>query len=455
MMKATEQKVIRFIKENNLISEGDKILIALSGGPDSVFLLHFFNKFKNKYKIFLGAVHINHLLRGNNSDRDEIFCKAICNELDIPIYTVKANVKLYAKRNKCSLEIAGRNIRYEYFEKILSSQKYSKIATAHNADDNAETVLLNLIKGTGINGIAGIPVKRDKITRPILCLTKKEILEYLEDNKFEYRIDESNLSNEYERNFLRNDVIPLIQKNLNPSFTENILNSSLNFQRFNLLIEKMLSELKFEIDIKKNKYFTLPVKHFEAVDEFLISQLIKNLIDKNFNLQSNSDDLKKIFLIKNKQAGKSEELSNNLLVLKERDKIIITKRKPDKKNAYKSIQIGKSIKVDDKNLSINEVIKSKVKIGKNKNIEFISGDKVNDVFTIRTWQNGDKFYPIGMKGTKKISDYLNEIKIDSFQKKNQLVLINNGKIVWIIGQRLDDRFKITSQTKRILKLCLY
>ncbi len=453
-MKATEQKVIRFIKENNLISEGDRVLIALSGGPDSVFLLHFFNKFKSKYKIVLGAVHINHLLRGNDSDRDEIFCKAICNELDIPIYTVKANVKLYAKRNKHSLEIAGRNIRYDFFEKILSTKKYSKIATAHNADDNAETVLLNLIKGTGINGIAGIPVKRDKIIRPILCLSKKEILEYLEDNKFEYRIDESNLSNEYERNFLRNNVIPLIQKNLNPSFTENILNSSLNFQRLNLFLEKMMVQLKSGIDIKKNKYLALPVKHFEIVDEFLISQLLKTLIDKNFNLQSNSDDLKKIFLIKNKQAGKSEELSNNLLVLKERDKIIITKKKPGKKNADKSIQIGKSVKVNDKNLSINQVIKSKVKIGKSKNIEFISGDNINDVFTIRTWQNGDKFYPIGMKGTKKLSDYLNEIKIDSFQKKNQLVLINNGKIVWIIGHRLDDRFKITSQTKRILKLCL-
>ncbi len=453
-MKATEQKVIRFIKENNLISEGDRVLIALSGGPDSVFLLHFFNKFKSKYKIVLGAVHINHLLRGNDSDRDEIFCKAICNELDIPIYTVKANVKLYAKRNKYSLEIAGRKIRYDFFEKILSTQKYSKIATAHNADDNAETVLLNLIKGTGINGISGIPVKRDKIIRPILCLSKKEILEYLEDNKFEYRIDESNLSNEYERNFLRNDVIPLIQKNLNPSFEENILNSSLNFQRLNLFLEKILVQLKSDIEIKKNEFLALPVKHFETVDEFLISQLLKTLIDKNFNLQCNSDDLKKIFLIKNKQAGKSEELTNNLLVLKERDKIIITKRKSGKKNADKSIQIGKSIKVNDKNLSINQVIKSKVKISKNKNIEFISGDNINDVFTIRTWQNGDKFYPIGMKGTKKLSDYLNEIKIDSFQKKNQLVLINNGKIVWIIGHRLDDRFKITSQTKRILKLCL-
>ena len=136
-MKATEQKVLRFIKENNLISENDRVLIALSGGPDSVFLLHFFNKFKKKFKIELGAVHINHLLRGKNSDRDELFCKTICNELEIPIYSLRANVKLYAKRNKCSLEVAGRKIRYDYFEKILSSKKYNKLATAHNADDNA------------------------------------------------------------------------------------------------------------------------------------------------------------------------------------------------------------------------------------------------------------------------------------------------------------------------------
>ena len=159
-MKATEQKVLRFIKENELLSSGEKILIALSGGPDSVFLLHFLNKFKKKFKIELGAAHINHRLRGKDSERDELFCKVICAELSIPFYLLRKDIKSYSKKNKFSLEVAGRKIRYEFFKKISKANKYNKIATAHNADDNAETVLLNLIKGTGIKGIAGIPVRR-------------------------------------------------------------------------------------------------------------------------------------------------------------------------------------------------------------------------------------------------------------------------------------------------------
>lgn len=453
-MKATEQKVLRFIKENNLIDENDKILIALSGGPDSVFLLHFFNKFKKKYKIEIGAAHINHLLRGKNSDRDELFCKTICDELEIPFYYTRTNVKFFAKQKKHSLEIAGRKIRYNYFDEIFSANGYNKIATAHNSDDNTETVLLNLIKGAGIKGISGIPVKRGKIIRPILCLSKKEILEYLEENKFEYRIDESNLSNEYERNYLRNDIIPLIKKILNPSFGESVLKSALNFQRLNLFIDKKLNELKSEFDIKKNKSVSFSTDKLSKVDEFLIYQLIKNLIDENFNVQTESNDIKKILLLKNKQAGKSEELSNNLLVLKERDKIIIKKNKPINESFEKEIKVGGIIKIDKRKFSITEVPKNKMDIGKNRNIEFISADKIKGSFIIRNWQIGDKFFPIGMFGTKKISDYLTDVKINSFERKSQIVLVNNKKIVWVIGQRLDDRFKITSQTKKVLKLCL-
>lgn len=237
-MKATEQKVLKFIKENDLISSGDKILIGLSGGPDSVFLLHFLNKYKKKFKIEIGVAHINHLLRGKESKKDNLFCEAICHELLIPFYHLSRNIKSYTKKYKTSLEVAGRKIRYEFFEKISSVNDYNKIATAHNSDDNVETVLINLVKGAGVKGIAGIPVRRKNIIRPVLSLTKKEILDYLEVNKFEYRIDKSNLTNEFERNYLRNEVIPLIHKNINPALSKTVLNTSLNLQRLNYWIEK-------------------------------------------------------------------------------------------------------------------------------------------------------------------------------------------------------------------------
>ena len=453
-MKATEQKVLRFIKENELYSPGEKVLVALSGGPDSVFLLHFFNKFKNKFKIEIGAAHINHRLRGNDSERDELFCKAICDELSVPFYILRKDIKSYSKKNKISLEVAGRKIRYEFFEKISSENKYDKIVTAHNADDNAETVLLNLIKGTGIKGIAGIPVKRNNIVRPILSLTKKEILDYLNENQFEYRVDESNLSNDFERNFLRNEVIPLIQKNINPAFSNSALNTSLNLQRLNLGLAEIVSGLKSTVKVKFNRSVSIPIDFIKSENKFIISYTIKELIDENFSVKLESNDLKKIFMLVKKQSGKSEELSENLIALKERNEIRIVKKSALKNSNEIKISTGSEIKIARKTFSIFEVTRSDVKIGKSKNIEYISADGLSSDFIVRTWTEGDKFFPIGMQGSKKISDYLNDIKINSFEKKEQLVLENNGSIVWVIGKRLDDRFKLTPNTKKVLKLCL-
>ncbi len=410
-MKATEQKVLRFIKENELYSPGEKVLVALSGGPDSVFLLHFLNKFKNKFKIEIGAVHINHRLRGSDSERDELFCKAICDELSVPFYILRKDIKSYSKKNKISLEVAGRKIRYEFFEKISSENKYDKIVTAHNADDNAETVLLNLIKGTGIKGIAGIPVKRNNIVRPILSLTKKEILDYLNENQFEYRVDESNLSNDFERNFLRNEVIPLIQKNINPAFSNSALNTSLNLQRLNLGLAAIVSSLKSTVKVKFNRSVSIPIDFIKSENKFIISYTIKELIDENFSVKLESNDLKKIFMLVKKQSGKSEELSENLIALKERNEIRIVKKSALKNSNEKKISTGSEIKIARKTFSIFEVTRSDVKIGKSKNIEYISADGLSSDFIVRTWTEGDKFFPIGMQGSKKISDYLNDIKI--------------------------------------------
>jgi tRNA(Ile)-lysidine synthase len=453
-MKATEQKVLRFIKENELLSAGEKILVALSGGPDSVFLLHFLNKFKKKYKIEIGAAHINHLLRGEDSERDELFCKTICDELSIPFYLFRKDIKTYSKKNKMSLESAGRKIRYEFFEKISKTNQYDKIVTAHNADDNAETVLLNLIKGTGIKGIAGIPLRRINIVRPILSLTKKEILNYLDKYQFEYRVDESNLSNDFERNFLRNKVIPLIQRNINPAFSNSALTTSLNLQGLNSGLSEIVSELKSVVKINRNKLISIPIDFIKKSNDFFISYTVKEIIDENFSVKLESNDLKKIFSLAKKQSGKSEELSANLIALKERNDIIIQKKSIQLKTDVKKLSIGGNLKLAFRTISITEIKKNEVKISKSKNEEFISADSLSNVFMVRNWKEGDKFFPIGMQGTKKISDYLNDIKINSFEKKEQLILENNGRIVWVIGKRLDDRFKITSKTKKVLKLCL-
>lgn len=453
-MNATEQKVIRFISENNLILSGDRILIGLSGGPDSVFLLHFLNKFQKKFRIEIGAAHVNHLLRGKESDRDELFCKTICREISIPFFSIRKKVKSYSLKHKISLEAAGRKVRYDFFEKISNQHRYNKIATAHNADDNTETVLLNLIKGAGLKGISGIPIKRKNIIRPILVLSKNEILNYLENNLFEYRTDSSNLSNEYERNFLRNEIIPLIQKNINPAITNSVLNTSINLQRLNAGLSEISANLKSKITVIPGVKVSIPVGFIVDENEFISSYLIKEIVDENFSVKFESNDIKKILLLVNKTSGKSEELSDKLVGYRERDKIIIKKKSGESTHDNKIISVGDKIKINGRVFSILKYKFEKVQLSSSKNIEYISADKLKDNFIIRNWRKGDKFYPIGMKGSKKVSDYLNDIKINSFEKKDQLVLENDGKIVWIIGQRLDDRFKLKSNSKKVLKLCL-
>ena len=461
MIKDIEQKVIRFIDQKNLINKNDKILIALSGGPDSVFLLHFLNNFKRRFKIELGALHVNHRLRGNNADDDEKFCKKICKELGIEYFSVKKNVKSFATRKKISLEEAGREIRYSVLKSIAAQNKYNKIATAHNANDNAETVLLNLIKGTGIKGISGIAVKRNNIIRPVICLNKDEILNFLEQRKLNYKIDETNFSSDYERNFIRNEIIPIVKSRLNPSLETSVFNSSEVFKRISLRIDKEIESFfkTVKFNKKQNLLILLPGK-LNNLDEELLGDFIKETVRRNFLIQLSFNDINKIILLFNSKTGKRVNLSDNLSAVKEREQIVIYANSKDEQfNFNKKIKLNDPVKLNGKTLYVSRISRDNVKLSNDKSIEYISGDRCGN-FNIRTWKEGDRFYPIGFNlpggrcGSKKVSDFLNEQKILSILKKKQLVLTTRNNIVWVLGLRLDDRYKLTSNTKKVYRLCL-
>jgi tRNA(Ile)-lysidine synthase len=226
MFKAIEQKVLKLIDDDHLIYKNDRILIALSGGADSVFLFYFLLKYKRRLGIQFSAFHLNHKIRGKEAKDDELFCRNLCEENNVELFVVTKDVKSYARKNKLSIEEAGRDVRYGELKKISAKKLFTKIATAHNASDNAETVMLNLIKGAGLKGLSGIPVKRDNIIRPMLNLTADEIRYYLKLKKFNYRLDTSNISLDYERNYLRNKIIPMLKERLNPKVEQKILSSS-------------------------------------------------------------------------------------------------------------------------------------------------------------------------------------------------------------------------------------
>ena len=453
-MKKIDQKVIKFIDEKGLIQEGDKILVALSGGPDSVFLLNFLSKYKKRFKIEIGAVHINHLLRGKEAVEDENFCRRLANDSGIPFYASVKNVKSFARENKISIEEAGREIRYSEFERISEKYGYNKIATAHNCSDNAETVLLNLIKGAGLRGISGIPFKRGNIIRPVISLTKEEILSYLEQNKINYRTDPSNLDSNYERNFLRNQIIPAIKEKLNPSFEETLLHSSEIFKDSNSYIQSVISN-SFDSVVKyRDGELKLSIESLHASVKGIRTEFIKLGIEKYFLIQPTFIDLKKILLLIEKHAGEKEELSQNLSAIRERNIILIHRNEKPKVEIAIKLNLGKSINVNGKDFSIKKIKNTSPVYTSNKMKEYISGDKIKSSFKIRKWRPGDKFYPLGMKGTKNISDFLAEQKIPSSKKKDQLVLTNGNKIVWVVGLRIDDRFKITNNTKKVYELCM-
>ena len=455
MIKTTEQKVVKFILNKKIIGAGDRILVALSGGADSVFLLEFLLKYKRRFKIEIAAFHLNHNLRGKEANIDEQFCKNLGVKKRIPFFSTSKNVKLFAKRKRMSLEEAGRELRYSELQRFAKKHNYTKIASAHNADDNAETVLLNLIKGAGIKGLSGIPTRREKIIRPILVLSKKEILDYLHNKNINYRTDSSNVENNYQRNYLRNKIIPLIKDKLNPQFDVAVFRTSEVIRGYTSLIDEQFNNtIKKTVTYRQQKLI-INLKHLEETDVRLYGDVFRKTVRKYFNEDLESKNISDLIKLIKAQTGREIKFSNRIVAVKERDSIIIYSKKGEMKNVKQvEIKIGEEKQIEGKSISISTINRNKLSFYNTINKEYISADKINSSFILRRWKAGDRFYPLGMKNSKKLSDFLTEQKVRSSEKKEQLVLSNAGKIVWVVGIRIDERYKISAKTKKVLELCL-
>lgn len=450
-MKNVEQKVIEFISKYNLLKHGDKLLIAFSGGPDSVFALHFLLKYARKYRIDTSAIHFNHGLRGKEADRDELFSRQFSEQYNINFLTRNLEVKNYAKQNKISIEEAARNLRYQNLTSAAKEINCNKIVTAHNQSDNTETVLLNILSGTGISGFAGIPVMRDNIIRPFLSLTKNEIVDYLDKNNITYVTDSSNLKSDYKRNFLRNKIIPLLKEKINPSMDASVFRSSKILESALPLLEKN-QENKFKRFIEfDNNRILIKITFFLSGDDAIQGELLKNLIRKNFSLEFKYSDFSKLTKLSGLQKGRTVQLSSNLVALRESDFIqICFKERNQEKISY--MNVGDIIEINNKTVAIEKVDREEINLNSKANIEFVDAGKLKGIFILRRWKNGDKFIPLGMSNYKKVSDFLTDLKIESSKKKNQLVLTNRNNIVWIVGLRIDNRYRIKSNTKQIYKM---
>jgi len=450
-MKRTEQKVLKFIEQFKLINKGDKILVAFSGGPDSVFALHFLYKFRKKYKIELLALHFNHGLRGKESNGDENFAKEFCEKQNVQFISQKLDVKTFAKKNKLSIEEAARLLRYENLRRIALKSGCTKIVTAHSQSDNTETILMNLFSGTGLSGLSGIPVRRENIIRPLLCLSKQEIVQYLGEEKINSRLDSSNLNDDFRRNYIRNQILPLIKIKLNPKIDEAVFRSSQNLSNALQLNETLVEHLRSQFVTLTRNALSIQIRLSDLFGGEIPGEVLRTILKENFDHAFEYDDFIKINALITKQKGKQVQLTSGLIALRESNSIRIERVQKTSNNQIE-LKVGDIVTIGPQKIGIKLADTKEVKFSKGGRVEFISADNLSEKFILRVWNPGDKFKPLGMKHLKKVSDFLTDEKIPSSGRKNQLVLLSRNQIVWIVGLRIDDRFKLNSKTKKIYKL---
>lgn len=425
-----------FISRNHLLEKDGKYLVALSGGADSVTLLWVLHELGYQIE----ACHCNFQLRGAESDRDEQFCVQLCEQLAIPLHRIHFDTRLYAEVHKESIELAARNLRYLYFAQLKEDVEADGICVAHHQDDTVETVLINLIRGAGIQGLTGISAKNGDILRPLLCVDRKEILAYLEEKGQDYVTDSTNLVDDVVRNKIRLNIIPML-KEINPAASKNIAQAARHLEEAN----KMLSSIAICGEKSEDGTIRVAVLEIESAASAEYA-LYSSLSPYGFRGKAITEILASLH-----STGKTWTSETHQLVI-DRDCILIREKKTE---AFQGMKIpetgcyvlprGEKIKLSIREREID------FSPSKEKFLITLDADAVTFPLHLRLAQNGDTFHPFGMKGKKLVSDYLTDRKKNLFEKQSQLVLEDaKGQIIWVVGERTSELCKIKEDTKKIL-----
>ena len=435
------------IKRNNLFSKKDKLLLAVSGGVDSVVLCELCKQAEFDFTI----AHCNFQLRGEESERDEKFVRNLGDKYGVEVLVKKFDTEKYALENKLSTQEAARNLRYEWFEELVNNQlsignikNPIHLLTAHHADDNAETIAMNFFRGTGLHGLTGIPSKNGYIKRPLLEFSKDELLAFAKENNLEFVEDSSNQSSKYTRNYFRNEIIPAISK-IYPQVKDNLLDNINRFKEIEKLYKLSVGELKRKICKLKGNEIHIPVNKLMLYNnKALIYEIIHS-----FNFQEKQ--VEEVMKLADSDSGKYiTSPDNQYRIIKHRLWFIISPVV-----ATESLNI--IIEEKDKQVlfalgSINIESTPSNKPSTSSDIATLDAKEIKFPLLLRKWKTGDYFYPLGMKKKKKVSRFLIDSKLSKIEKENTWIIESKQRICWIVGQRIDDRFKITSTTKEVLKL---
>lgn len=435
-----QQKVQTYIQKHQLLAQEGKIIVGVSGGTDSVVLLHVLMSLGYDCLV----AHCNFHLRMEESERDELFVRNLAKDLKIPYYSIDFETTKYADEHKISIEMAARDLRYAWFYKLLYHHDAQAISVAHHADDSIETMLMNLVRGTGLRGLTGIQPRHHKVVRPLLCCTRLELENYLVHFDLDHIEDSTNAMADYQRNKFRNEVFPLLEE-INPSVRQTLYDSLLRFEGnwtiYQQAIEAMKEQIiqykpglvKMDIDVIK-KQIHIPTLMYELLHSYGFGPSLIEQITDQLNGESG-----KVFF------------SETHRLLKDRKYLLISGKED---NSIDEFLVDKDDTVIERPFPMKitrQSITPEFEVSKELNRIHVDASKLVFPLLLRRWREGDSFFPFGMKQRKKLSDFFINTKLSLLEKEHSWILESNGEIVWIVGQRLDNRYRVTKDTREVIE----
>ena len=471
-----EKKILHTVRhtitEHRMYTRGDAVIVAVSGGPDSVALAHVMLTLAAEYSLRPAIAHLNHGLRGADSERDAEFVISLARQLDMPIYTEKKDVLAFQRSRRLSLEEAGRRLRYDFFEAVSSKYGFNKIALGHHSDDNAELVLINLLRGSGPLGLSGIaPVREGKIVRPLIRLRRADIIKYLAEKKLPFVTDASNTDPAFIRNKIRHHLIPELQTAYNPRIIETINRLGEIMRAENQWFDDALEPvLKQCVSFRTDQKISLALHDFNQLPKAVKRRVIRKAI------RGVKNDLRRITLLhvdailslieKDRVSGRLN-LPDGILVTRNTAEVTIEKKSNVGKQKDCSklqtfstdyrypISAAGTVRIKEADVSINlcEIDAQDLPDIKETeaNVAFFDLDRLLFPLLVRNLRPGDRFSPLGVDGTQKVKKYFINHKIPTAQRRICPLLLSSGNIIWIAGHRIDNAVKVSPQTRRVLK----
>jgi tRNA(Ile)-lysidine synthase len=445
-----------YSRRRRLLSEQGHVIVAVSGGVDSMVLLDLLTRERESLGLSLIVAHFNHQLRGTESEADEAFVVQRTGSYGLEVYVDRANTAEVARLTRTGIQEAARNLRYEFFAKLLESSGYDALATAHNADDNAETVLLNLFRGAGVQGLSGIPVARPdtKIIRPLLFARRDEIEQYAEETHLPFRTDSSNATDAYTRNFIRHQVLPLVRDQINPNIIETLHRSSELFRELEAFLA-YTARTAFDVAAAPpaEGSISLSIPRLRSHPVLLQQYVVMLAAESVTGRKPEFEQVNRALDLTDGLTGSHVMLSDRHGIYRDRDALVIRplEARPDFRI---SVLPNQQYAFSDFRFSSDLLEGPVPPPAGDRTVEHVDADALGPgQMVLRTWAEGDWFIPLGMRTRKKISDYFVDAKIPLYEKRNYPILeTKDGAVIWLCGHRIDDRFKITDATRHVLRL---